>query len=67
MAGPPFWSVYGEHGQIPVFEHKTYESALAEAERLAALKPGKRFYVLAPVTSVRKTDFDREHFDGIPF
>lgn len=46
---PPFWLVWNRRGRKPVFEHESYHSARAEAERLARRNPGEAFYVLAPV------------------
>lgn len=45
---PPFWLVWNRHGRRPVYEHESYHSARAEAERLAKANPGSAFYVLAP-------------------
>ncbi|MCB1470920.1 MAG: hypothetical protein KDK08_28015 [Rhizobiaceae bacterium] len=36
------------------FEHPTFESAAAEAQKLAAQNPGQKFDVLAVVTSFRE-------------
>ena len=46
---PPFWLVWNRRGRKPVYEHESYFSARAEAERLAKANPGEAFYVLAPV------------------
>lgn len=46
---PPFWLVWNRNGRKPVYEHASYYSARAEAERLAKAFPGNAFYVLAPV------------------
>lgn len=46
---PPFWLVWRRFGRSPVFEHESYQSARAEAERLSRANPGQAFYVLAPV------------------
>lgn len=45
--GPRFWMVYvdGRHG--PTRKHESYESAYAEAERLARLNPGAKVSVLS--------------------
>ena len=45
---PPFWLVWNRHGRKPVYEHESYYSARAEAERLAQANPGSAFYVLSP-------------------
>jgi hypothetical protein len=41
-----FWMVWCEDGQLPTFKHGSEESARREAERLARVHSGKRFYVL---------------------
>lgn len=48
-----FWFVWTKKGHIPHFRHDTEASALAEAERLARLKPtGKKFIVLRSVVKM---------------
>ena len=42
----PFWMVYAPQGGPPRVEHPTAEAAKAEATRLAALYPGRQFFVL---------------------
>jgi hypothetical protein len=41
-----FWVVWNPRGGVPVVIHNTNTSAVREAERLAVLNPGQRFYVL---------------------
>ena len=48
----PFWLVWCKGGHMPKRQHKTQESALAEAIRLATLMPGQKFHVLASGESV---------------
>ncbi|ASY44999.1 hypothetical protein CJD35_11515 [Sphingobium xenophagum] len=55
-AAPPFWLVWCRRGRQPVYEHESYHSARAEAERLSRCNPGEAFYVLAPVA---RGGFDR--------
>lgn len=70
-----FWMVYGENGGAPTYKHETEASAKAEAERLAKLNQGKRFYVLkviadVVVSNVRWTehlDLTRSDPSDIPF
>lgn len=42
-----FHFVWTKHGRVPRFAHQTEARARAEAERLARLKPGRKFIVLA--------------------
>jgi hypothetical protein len=43
-----FWMVFNDSvtGRAPTWKHPTKEAAQQEAERLAALNPGIRFWVL---------------------
>lgn len=42
-----FWMVWSPNsGLAPTAKHATGDSAVKEADRLAALNPGQRFYVL---------------------
>ncbi len=73
MIGPkrsePFWMIYGLGKSAPSFIHDTYESAVAEAERLARVDPGTHFYILCTTGCAVKSDveFRRIDPDGIPF
>lgn len=49
MEQTKFWMLYAEGGNAPTAEHQTYESAKAEAERLAE-KLGRKIYVLEAVS-----------------
>lgn len=65
-----FWMVLGT-GQ-PTFRHPSFDSAKAEAERLARAVPGSEFVVLESVGSVVKSDVSWFHHDpdsenDIPF
>lgn len=53
---PPFWLVWNPMGRIPRFQHETYQSARAEADRLARSCPGQHFYILCPVGRCTKQD-----------
>lgn len=71
---PPFWLVWCPDGRSPVYQHQTYESARAEAARLAELCPNKIFYVLCPAARCVKNNLRWEFFvndpdkdDDIPF
>ena len=48
-----FWMVYSRNGRHPPkFEHNNRDGARAEAERLARLNPGLRFYILEATDTV---------------
>lgn len=59
----PFWLVWNPQGNNPTFRHHSREAAQAEAERLARLAPGQRFYVLAALSVTHKVDVQTTHFD----
>lgn len=52
----PFWMVYGEDQSSPRVCHHNFELAEREAKRLAALNPGIRFFVMAPVGVAQKIE-----------
>jgi len=52
MRKEPFWLVWCCGGGKPTFAHETYEDALAEADRLAAINSDNVFYVLRTVARV---------------
>lgn len=64
-----FWMVVGNGP--PVHRHDTFESAKAEAERLARLNPGQEFAVMASIAVCKKTDVTWEemwdHTNEVPF
>lgn len=73
-----FWMVYGAGKGAPTRRHKTPDSALAEARRLARTAPDTEFFVLQTIAHVVKRDvdvtpmddvhrFDQAGYDGIPF
>ena len=68
---PPFWMVWCEDGHPPKFMHKNETSAEMEAERLAKLKPGQKFWVLAPASCFVERRVSVERFDltdrDVPF
>jgi hypothetical protein len=79
MQRVPFFLVWAEDGGEPRRQHPDLPSAQREADRLARLHPGDRFFVLAPLCASRRSDIEREAFDvaselgaadlddGIPF
>jgi hypothetical protein len=77
-----FWMVYGLNQRSPVVRHKTEDSALREAARLARQNPETAFYVMEATHRLRRNDVlvetlgqrcysDRDgdgvFDDGIPF
>lgn len=51
-----FWMIYVEGGTNPTYKHSTYESALAEAKRLAEIT-NKPAYILVTDTKVELDKF----------
>jgi hypothetical protein len=74
-----FWMVYGLHQGAPTARHKTEQSAVTEAKRLARNNPDVEFFVLETTHHVVKRDVDvsrisesgglyqRDLDDDIPF
>lgn len=50
-----FWMVWNPKRDTPAYQHHSHEAAVSEAERLARLNPGQRFYVLE-ATDLRVVD-----------
>ncbi len=78
MESIKFWMVYGLGQGRPTHRHKSEESAIAEAKRLARLAPEVEFFVLESTHHVVKRDVDvtsigsirgrvRDFDDDIPF
>lgn len=66
----PFWLVWNPQGGSPTFKHPTFDSAKAEAERLAKLHPNQSFYVLGTCGLARKVESlwtDIAAFSDLPF
>ena len=51
-----FWLVWNPTGGVPTHRHPTFESAKAEAERLARLNPNTEFFVRTSVGVARKVE-----------
>ena len=51
-----FWMIYVEGGNAPTYKHTSYESALAEAKRLAEITQ-KPTYILVTDTCVELDKF----------
>lgn len=66
---PPFFLVWREGGGSPTFKHERQDGAAGEAERLARAHPGERFFVLAPLQAIERSDVirTRYHLDELPF
>lgn len=53
----PFWIVWSPDGATPPrARHDSERAAIAEAERLARLNPGKEFFALAAVAVSQKVE-----------
>jgi hypothetical protein len=68
---PTFWLVWCEDGGVPTFKHEHEHFAEMEARRLAERNPGRRFFVLSPVSAFTHHRTVIERFDptddSIPF
>lgn len=53
-----FYMVWNEGNRGPVVRHNTDMSARTEAERLARLNPGQKFYVLSVIDCCQKRDVE---------
>ncbi|MCL6653516.1 hypothetical protein A6R70_14585 [Agrobacterium rubi] len=53
-----FWMVYGLHQKAPTARHKTEQSAIDEAKRLARMNPEVDFYVLETIHHAVKREVD---------
>ena len=65
-----FWMVLRDGSPETRMRHLTYDSALAEAKRLANLCPGQRFFVLQAVGFALRHEpvsYHRLEADPIPF
>lgn len=66
-----FWMVWRDGGNAPTYQHWQKSTALAEAERLARLTPGKVFFVMKTTAAVCAPVAEIQHvklvFDPIPF
>lgn len=65
----PFWLVWNEKANAPTFKHATFESARAEAERLARVYQNCRFHVLQAMghASVNTVNWTVVQDDFVPF
>lgn len=65
-----FWLVWNPNGSNPTFKHRTKESAVNEAERLAREHRGQTFVVLESVCARIATDIlciDLSDKSDLPF
>lgn len=68
-----FWMVYGLGHKSPTVRHKTEDSALREAKRLARMNPDVEFYVLETIHHAVKREVDvtfigrHEPNDALPY
>ena len=60
-----FWMVYGDGAGAPKYRHASYDSAAAEATRLAKIDVGRRFFVLEAMTEMLKTDVQVRQLGGL--
>lgn len=69
MTNCPFFTVWKQGGGVSTFAHEDQIKAEQEARRLAALNPGTKFFVMAPLASFVTTQFSVERFepDSVPF
>lgn len=52
----PFWLVWNPDGKNPMYQHRSEQGAVTEAERLARQSPGTTFVVLESACARRVDD-----------
>ncbi len=65
-----FWMVWKENDRDPRFKHPTETEARLEAERLARMNPGIRFYILESIDACKMHDIvwaNKPPMDSEPF
>ncbi len=63
-----FYIVWNPHGQNPSRRHSGIHEAKREAERLAALHPGEKFYVLTAISVSTKVSVTTQELElPLPF
>jgi hypothetical protein len=63
-----FYIVWNPDAGLPRFKHESEHDAVREAERLAGLNPGQRFYVLSAISvSEHKTVVTTRLEHELPF
>ena len=70
MDNETFFVVWQPESGNPTYRHRTYESAKAEAERLADISPRRDFYVLQAMSKSAKVSVVTTPLDGeeiLPF
>lgn len=63
MTPAPFWMIYGLGQRAPTARHKTLDSAVTEAKRLARMNPEVGFFVLEATHHVVKRDVEVTFID----
>jgi hypothetical protein len=51
-----FWMIWNEGNRGPTIQHFTIKEVRKEAERLARLNPGQKFYILSAIDCCRMND-----------
>ena len=59
-----FWMIYGQGCGRPTYQHMSFESAVAEAKRLARANPDINFVILKAIAAARKDDVRIETIQG---
>ena len=62
-----FWMVWNEGNRAPTVKHPSVNAARAEAERLARLFPGQKFFLLTAFDCCQKRDVLWESETELPF
>ena len=67
MPQETFWMVWNEGNRAPTVKHQSEEMAEKEAERLARVNPGQKFYVIQSVKVCSLRDVVWERTQEVPF
>lgn len=64
---PRFWLVWGENTTITRVKHLDRDQAVSEASRLAQMRPGQKFYVVAGTAFVQYIEPKPEPKSGLVY